>query len=161
MEVKRGYTVELTGTGYDGQKGFVTTTDRHTATVEFIDGTSHDFLKENLTVLNHDTEIDYDEGTELKEVKERYVRNHLGYPENYMASWTEPNVRTVISKFNGLNLTRKNAKKLELIDYTLALELQRTIGAVQWLRRRLFHKASATVIITDLIEKLKNEFGLI
>lgn len=161
MEIKRGYTVELVGTGYNGQQGFVTGTEHHTASVEFKDGTVHDFMKENLKVLNHDTEIEYGEDEDLKIVKEKYIRNYLGYPENYLKDWTEIDIRKVVDKFNGLDLSKKNRKKIELLDYTIALELQRTVGGVAWLRRRLFQKASATVNPTDLIQKLKDEFGLI
>jgi hypothetical protein len=158
-EIRRGYIVEVIGTPYNGQNGYVTNADYHSAVIEFKDGSIHNLLKSNLKVVNGDTEIEYGEDSELIKAKEKYVKGYLGYPENYLRTWTEEDIRKVIDKYNQINLRNKNIVKLT--DYELAGELQRTIGGVQWLRRRVFQKESTSVVLTGLIKKLKDEFGLI
>jgi len=158
-DIKRGYIIEVIGTAYNGMKGYVTITDFHSATVELSDGSIHDLLKENLKIINGDTEIETGEDDKLRQAKERYIKSYLGYPENYLRTWTEEDIRKVIDRFNQIDLRNKDIVKLT--DYELASELQRTIGGVQWLRRRLFQKESSKVSLTDLIKQLKEQFGLI
>lgn len=160
-EIRRGFIIEVIGTAYNGMKGYVTITDFHSATVELSDGSTHDLLKENLKIINGDTEIEYGEDDTLRQVKERYIKSYLGYPEKYLQTWTEEDIRKVLDRFNGIDLSLKNKRQIAIVDYELAAELQRTIGGVQWLRRRLFQKESNKVSLTDLIKKLKDEFGLI
>lgn len=158
--IRRGYIVEVIGElSISGQKGYVTNTEYHTATIELQDSSIHTVLKENLKVINGDTEIEIGEDANLRQAKERYVKGYIGMPENYMRTWTEEDIQKVIDRLNQIDLRNKNIVKL--LDYELANELQRTIGGVQWLRRRLFQKESSKVSLTDLIKRLKEKFGLI
>ena len=157
--IRRGYIVEVIGTLYNGQKGYVTNTEYHTAIIELKDGSIHTLLKENLKVINGDTEIEIGEDNTLRQAKERYIKGYIGYPENYLRTWTEEDIQKVLDRFKVIDLRNKNIVKLT--DYELANELQRTVGGVQWLRRRLFQKETSKVSLTDLIRQLKEKEGLI
>ena len=159
-DICRGYIVEVVGIeSLNGMKGYITSTDSHSAVVELTDGSIHNLLKENYKILNGDTEIEYGEDETMKQAKERYIKGYIGMPENYMRSWTEVDIQKVIDRLKIIDMRNKNLVKLT--DYLLASELERTVGGIMWLRRRLFQKETAKVSLTELIKQLKEKEGLI